>query len=288
MTTRLPFYSALAALLLLAGCVTTVPDPSPPPGPFPNAAGAALGADNAPAVSGDAGPGAADVYKLTLPADLANTNGLLYAEAVPGTGAAPDALSLTLFDSTGTAVLASSSADFFGPGPAPSAARIGAARVGAQAITVTRVCNGPCVLARVPQTPNQEDVFYVRVEATQSAPYALYLFTGSFADTGEPANDERNTAVTVTGSETGALETLNDSDWYRSSAAATRVTLNSSAAALSPRAEIFLEDGTSVASVPAGQPFVSTLAPQRFLVRVFADTPRAAVAGVSTYNLMFE
>ena len=283
MTTRLPFYSALAALLLLAGCVTTVPDPSPPPGPFPNAANVALGADNAPAVSGDAGPGAADVYKLTLPADLANTNGLLYAEAVPATGAAPDALSLTLFDSTGAAVLASSSADFFGPGTAPSAARIGA-----QAITVSPICRGPCVLARVPQTPNQEDVFYVRVEATQTAPYALYLFTGSFADTGEPANDERNTAVTVTGSETGALETLGDSDWYRSSAAATRVTLNSSAAALSPRAEIFLEDGTSVASVPAGQPFVSTLAPQRFLVRVFADARRAAVAGGSTYNLMFE
>ena len=286
MTTR-PFYSGLATLLLLAGCVTTLP-PSPPPGPFPSAAAVSLGADNTPAVSGDAGPGAADIYRLTLPADLVNTDRLLYAEAVPAAGAATDALSLTLFDSAGAAVLSSSSADFFGPGGAPSTARAGAARVGAQAIRVAPICRGPCVLARVPQTPNQEDVFYVRVEGTQTAPYALYLFTGPFADTGEPINDARNTAVTVTGSETGALETLGDEDFYRSSAAATRVTLSSSASALSPRAEIFLEDGTSVGLVPVNQPFVSTLAPQRFLVRVFADARRAAVAGDSTYTLTFK
>lgn len=281
MTTRLPFLSGLAALSLLAGCVTV--DPPAPPGPFPNAADVALGADNAPVVSGDAGPGAADIYRLTLPADLANTNGLLYAEAQGTAGAAPDALSLTLFDSAGEAVLASSSPDFFGPGPAPSATR-----VGAQAISVAPVCRGPCVLARVPPTPGQEDVVYVRVEATQTAPYALYLFTSPFADTGEPVNDERNTAVTVTGSETGALETLNDSDWYRSSAAATRVTLSSSAAALSLRAEIFLEDGTPAGAISVGQPYSSTLAPNRFIVRVFSDARRAAVAGASTYALTFE
>ena len=288
MTTRLPFCSGLAALLLLAGCITTLP-PSPPPGPFPNAVNVALGADNAPAVSGDVGPGAADVYKLTLPADLANTNGLLYAEAVPpATGVAPDALSLTLFDSTGTAVLASGSADFFGPGGAPSAARVGAARVGAQAITVAPICRGPCVLARVPPTPNQEDVYYVRVEGAQAASYALFLFTSTFADTGEPVNDARNTAVTVTGSETGALETLGDEDFYRSSAAATRVTLRSSATALSLRAEIYGENGTLIQAVPVGTPFVSTFAPERFLVRVFSDARRAAVAGGSTYTLTFE
>lgn len=287
MTTFPPFRS-LTALLLLGGCVTAIVEPNPPPGPFPNASDVSLGSSATPILNDEATATTPDVYKFTLPAELADTNALLYAEVVGAVGTAPDALSVTLYDSAGEALLTSSSPDFFESAELPTPARTVTSTVTPQAIRVAPVCRGPCVLERLPQTPGQEDVVYLEVEATQNVPYALYLYTDVFADTGETANDNRNTAVVVTGSETGALETLGDSDFYRSSTAATQVRLESSAAALSLRAEIFLEDGTPAGFAAVGQPYSSTLAPNRFLVRVYADTPRAAVAGRSTYALTFE
>ena len=283
MTTRPLVYPGFAALLVLAGCVTVPAQPTPPAGPFPGAADVGLGSSAEPVREGEAAAGAPDVFRLTLPAELANTNGLLYAEVAGAAGTPPDALTVTLYDSAGAALLTSRRADFF------TAAEATPARpVAPQAVTVRPICRGPCVLTPTPPTPDQEDVFYVEVESAQDAAYSLYLFTDAFADTNEPANNDRNTAVTVAGSETGALEAVGDEDFYRSSAAATGVSLESGAAALALRAEIFLEDGTPVTSVPAGTPFTSALAPQRFLVRVYSDARRAAVAGSSTYALTFE
>lgn len=281
MTTRPLVYASFAALLALAGCVTVPAQPTPPAGPFPNAADVALGSSSAPVRTGEATAAAPVVYKLTLPADLANTNRLLYAEAVGADGTPPEALTVRLYDSAGTALLTSSSPDFFTAAETPTPAR----PVAPQAVTVTPICRGPCVLTRTPETP---DVFYLEVTATQNVPYSLYLYTEAFADAGEPGNNDRNTAVTVTGNETGALETLGDEDFYRSSTSVTRVSLESGAAALALRAEVFLEDGTLAGSAAVGQAFSSAFAPQRFLVRVYSDARRAAVAGDSVYTLTFE
>lgn len=278
-----------ALLVSLSSCVTPIVDP--PLGPFPGAVALTLGTGADPVRSDEVGTAQTDVYKVTVPADPAATGDLLYFEAVPAT---PVKLRLTLYNGDGEPVLQSDSADYFGPsGAAQTATR----PLTDQAIGVVPICRGPCVLEPAPLTPGQpERVYYLKVEAPADAAgvavegvaYGLYLYSDVFSDTGEPVNNDRNTAVSVSGDATGALETLGDEDWYRADTAATRISLASGAAALSLRAEVFFENGTVVSSVPVGTPFTLPQAPQRFLVRVYADIDRAAVAGDSTYTLTFE
>jgi hypothetical protein len=145
--------------------------------------------------------------------------------------------------------------------------------------------------------PTDDDsTIYVRVAATGDlAAYSLYVYGTDFVDTGEP-NNTADTAVDVPvvlgiGSDSGAIEVMGDTDWYRPEGPVGTVSLTLGANVpdqLDLIATVHAADGSSevLATLDRDNPGFSG-PPERYYVRISEDSDRAAVAARSNYTVTF-
>jgi hypothetical protein len=144
---------------------------------------------------------------------------VIYGVTVPG--GRPPALflevdnagvELEVYNEDGTFFDMSASPSFFFAGDRTQAVTPGDAALQSVA-TLTR-CIGPCVIRR---TRAQSETVFVRLVNTtgSTVSYQFYAYTRSFDDENEPNNGTRANAVPFSSDEAGALETLEDQDWFQ-------------------------------------------------------------------------
>lgn len=203
--------AAAAAMLALAACVITPFDPTIEdtftaqvvewPGGDPTA--------RIPSIT--LREGRTIYYRVDVPSDRRD---LIYAEVV-GAGVAGD-VRIAFVNDFGFKRAVSTSPDFFASsvgGLAPSGGEpSGSGDLGGRSISAQFTCLGPCVALRATGTS-----YLVEIENTAGSPrtFDLYGYTMDFSDEDEP-NDGASSAVAVGGAAVlqGAIETLDDEDWF--------------------------------------------------------------------------
>ena len=206
--TRLPSIAAVAVLAaVLAACqvsITPTPTPTFPPsssGSFP--AEVYVPTSGQPPQVQASGTLAAQetrYYRVFMPS---STRDLLYAE-VDGTD-----LRVTLYTNGGSVRAVSESSRTFGPNAASLAA---ASEVGTSSLTTNFFCVGPCAAI---EPTSSSYVIGVRNMANSPRPFDLFGYTMDATDENEP-NDASGAATAFGASDapTGAIEALNDVDWF--------------------------------------------------------------------------
>ena len=238
-----------------------------------------LGAERYPAtddkdavvLSGALAPGASQVLAIDLSAELAATGEALVIELGQN-------LRLAVHDENRLPYASSTSPAFFAAGLDAFSA-LGPSELGAQGIGVARACRGACVIREA--APGTS---YVRVSnpANTAQAFTLYAYVGGFDDGGEDANDARDTAVALEGSDQGAIETIGDQDYYRVSQAGALGFASGSALEL--RAEVSQADGALLATLRPGESYARAFPGD--VVRVYEDgDDRAGAASASRYAL---
>lgn len=287
----------LSLCLMLVACqVTIIPNPEPEE-PFDGrtptevafASGKPTSTDDA--VLRDVALDAGDPLLLLISLDAAQAaaNDLVYV-MVDG-----DVL-VTAYDVENNrerAVLASSDADWYGLPDDPDLATASAG-VAPATIDVGRsvVCIGPCLARAAPSTAAE---FYVEVVALSDTSADVYAFAETYTDTEEP-NDSSFDAQLVTisagfGETLGAIELLDDRDWYGSGSAVNRVLVSdvpASNPALDFQARVYDSSGAFLADVPLNTCFDPPDAgTEQLFVEVRVVNDRAAASSASDYRVEF-
>ncbi len=254
--------SLLLLSLVLAACSIVVG----PLDPFPNATAVSSADPTTAAVAGTLSNNETIVYKVDVSAT--RSKDLLYAEA-------DQDLDLTVYRADGSVYASSNSADGFSSGLAGLGATVQGMQ--AQAIGVDVFCRGSCVIAKA-----TTDSVFVKVTNRAASPknFKLFVFGDTYADTNEPANDSAATAPLVNNSDSGAIETLGDVDYYEMTANGT-VRFDTKTTALDIRA--YVEDTTFV--LRDGETY-EALAGDIVRVEVNGKS-QAAASAVSSYTLSY-
>lgn len=157
--------------------------------------------------------GRAIYYRVDMPSDRRD---LLYAEVV---GASADGdVRISFVSDLGFTRAVSDRRAYFASGLGGLAMGVAGGQadpdaVGGRSISAQYACLGPCVAVRA--TAND---YLVRIENTAGSPrtFDLYGYTMPFSDEEEP-NDTTSSAVAFGGAAVlqGAIETLDDDDWFR-------------------------------------------------------------------------
>lgn len=203
----------IGVTLAVAAC-RTAPPPPPPPADlvFANQD------PGTPVASLSLAPGESINYRLDVPAGVAQAHDVIYLEL----DSTPNGV-LELRNAGYWGVLASSaSPDRFVrgalpgvPQPNPGATAVGdvapAEQLEPQAVNENRACLGPCVIFRPEST-----TYHVRVlnDTGSQLTADLYAYGYALQDSGEPQNDSRQTAPVLAATNAGAIETLNDTDFW--------------------------------------------------------------------------
>jgi hypothetical protein len=281
---RLPFAFLLAALILSA-CNFTVNPPGDGDGGITADVTAAPDRDSPAVASGSLTDGESRLYRVAVPADV-SAGELVRVEL----DTAENAL-LAVLDAEREELLVSRSADWFGP--ADSLLQSAAAPA-PLAITVTIPCRGTCI-----QLPagTAGDEFFVRVTAGGDlGAFELFLYGTDFEDTGEPnGSAEEATQVPLeagTISDSGAIETSGDADWYQPEVPVTGISFIVGVnvpAELDLTARVFAEDDltTPLAVLDRSEGEFAAETAGRYLVAVSEETDRAGPASASRYELSF-
>lgn len=194
-------------------------------------------------------------------------------------------LNLTFYGPSGSALSSSSSPSYFASGTlglSSLAASVAPAGASTQGIAVTRTCLGSCVVQKL-----DSGTFYIRVanQTSSTSTVHIYAFVRSYDDLGEPGNDTQSGALTLaagSSGDSGAIETLRDTDFWIMGATGT-LTFDGGTA-VNARADVF--DGTSGAFVTTVLPGGSTSVFAGDVVEVYAKgDARAGVSGTSGYFL---
>lgn len=136
---------------------------------------------------------------------------LFHAEAV---GNQP--VTVLVMDSNGQPLASSASSTYFVGGLGAASLALPSAQVAPAAIATSDVCNGPCVLV-----PAQSAYYYVEIRntASSSATVNLWFYGTPYGDAYETGNNSRTgtpaTLTSTTGSESGAIETVGDVDYWK-------------------------------------------------------------------------
>jgi hypothetical protein len=202
-------------------------------------------------------------YRVEVPSSAGD---LLYVE-VEGD---PD-LRIALLRSSGATIGVSQSPTYF----ASSISNLSAASgVGPQAIEVAYACLGPCVATRT-----SASTYYVRVEnrSGSTRTFDLLAYTFDHNDTYEP-NDGTSSAVGLSGAGdySGAIETLDDVDYFVYTGTSTRE-LDFDAFNANLGLVLQIENG------PTLSPGDSNVIQQNERFRVFSDIGRAGPSSTSGY-----
>lgn len=186
-------------------------------------------------------------------------------------------LDLVVYRSNANVYASSSSAQFFATGELGVQTDLEVAEIG---VTVT--CRGSCVIRDA-----NESSFLVKVtnESSSGLQVKLFAYAEDYQDQGEFANDTLAGAVPLGASQSGAIESLGDIDFYA-------VTINgslslNSVSSVGIRGEIYDAFGNFIDDLVPGGPGVRTVAGD--YVQIFAqNNERAAASASSLYNLSIE
>lgn len=162
---------------------------------------------------------------------------------------------------------------------APTGAEEGAS-LDPLAISVARVCVGPCVL--LPGSAGGATLTVHNPGAT-SRTVTVHLTAEPFADLNEPNEVCANAAPLGRGTDSGATELVGDTDWFELTASG-HLTFDASPA-IAMRAELFDVGCTNARTLQSGVP--TTVAAGQ-LVRVRALSDEAGPAGASAYYLTLD
>lgn len=246
-----------------------------------------------------------DYYKVNVPTSL---NGNLIYFTVEGQN-----LELTLYDANKTAVRESDSPNFFGA----IGSGLSGSSLNNQAIVVEpkSSCRGPCILIE-----KASGTVYLRVKVKSgSTNYKLYSFTGNHRDDSDPQNNPTikngqifcdnikvSAIVTVPTNKahTGAIETVEDVDCFRTKEKVNKVTLQTfSTTTITATAYVYLNTKLlgKIIAPPRGAATQNlttnaiVTVPTNNIVTVIVvggdpnkNEKRAAVADKSKYKLTFE
>lgn len=213
--------------------------------------------------------GTSRVYRINTPA--------LSAQALIVELSQPLALSVFNADPQRSLFASSASAEFFAKGDKGLSSALNA-----QGISINTFCRGSCVY----QNAASVATVFAKVENKSASPvsFDLFAYSEAYSDTGEPANNTVVTAPELKDADSGALEVLDDVDYYRVGKAGT-LRFVSSNEVVSPRAQILSANNDLIATLEPNQIQVVSVG---MVVKVFASTERAAAASVSRYILTIE
>jgi hypothetical protein len=208
-------------------------------------------------------------FAIVVTADIAESGSALFFEATQSSGTG---LTLTTFSSDLSVYASSSAPNLFVSGA------LDESLLSPQGIAESYVCLGPCV-AR----DSQEETFYVRLTNTSSVSinYSLFAYVKNYDDTGEDENDQVATAIDLTTSDTGAIESLGDVDFYDIQSAGTLRFNNTTQ--VDTIAVVRDAQGNEIFRLRNGEMRAVSVG-QRLEVKSESDE-RAAPAGASTYGL---
>ncbi len=225
------------------------------------------------------------VFDLIVPAGSAGSYDVFYVEIDANLP-----LELRRSSNYGLLVASSSGPGFFASGSGAlstssaeaeesAAAGAGQAAIEPEAIGVSRVCGGSCVIRPI------GDNLHARVRNTSgtSREVTLYFFVDVFQDEFEPENDSRPGAPPLGADDQGAIELIGDTDFWLAPSRR-EVLLTQAAGALPVRAVVVNHNGVAVSELySSGDSFEVC---EGFYVRVAAAVSnRAAAPGTSLYTL---
>jgi hypothetical protein len=216
-------------------------------------------------------PGASKLYVVSVDQATADAGQALYIEI-------DKTIELTVFDANRTAFASSTSADFFASG------LTGLASFTTQAVPRLVNCRGACVIQDA-----EAEVHYVKIENSSASTLEVdfFAFVEDYGDSGEDENDTEATALTLTraAGDSGAIESLGDSDFYKVGESGDLLFISQSSIGLQADVEDTsgeirtvlptTDDTTTVIRLVAGD-----------LIRVYIDgNSKAADANSSFYSL---
>jgi hypothetical protein len=184
-------------------------------------------------------------------------------------------LEVQLYNNSGTVLASSRSAAFFERESSSLVVR----DLSAQAISINWFCLGACIIEDAATQTR-----FVRVRNTTGAnvDFDLFVYARDYVDTGEPENDQLATAVPLTVSDAGAIESLGDVDYYE--VLNSGLLLFSSDASIGIQAQIVDSLDRSI-----GEPLLPGESDQVVVgdfVRVSSVDGRAGAQDVSGYDLL--
>ena len=270
---------ALGALSALAAC-NFLPHPI-----FPDATRVTATNDaTAPIATGQLLVDEEVVYAIFVPSAVVNQRPLLYLEVEVLNLLAE--VEITAHDLLGRAYAQSDSPDHFSA-PVVSGRALSAdgdAPMAVQSIVPTILCRGPCILQ-----PAEVTTVYLKIRNTgfDSTNYNLYAFTEAYSDTNEPINNTLGGAVEFGGSIQGALETLDDVDFYLTARPVRSIRIAGPTGPVTVLPTAVLTDyvtGASRGEVAPGTT-ITFEPPVRVQMRVSSDNDRAGPSASSFYEI---
>lgn len=229
--------------------------------------------DNVPVASGTLEAGESITFTATTSSSTANAGDLTYFEVTTQEDTSP--IEIQVFNPDGSPYAFSTSPEFFAPLTTTVTA---ASFLTPSAIVVEKSCRGPCVL-QATEVGTVEVV--LRNDTNSALVYELYAYVDNYGDAGEPVNDDRTGATSLGASETGALETVNDEDFFEVMQGGTLTLSTQTGVAIALRAEIIGSTG-SVDTIGPDESFPVLTGD---IIRVYSDSGRAGPSSTSTYTL---
>ncbi len=190
-----------------------------------------------------------------------------------------DALEVNVYSASGSAILTSTSPDYFGP--------VGSASTGvsAQQVDTTISCNGPCAAIR----PSSEEQIYVSVDSSGAQTFDLYVVGVDFTDETEPNGSIREPA-SLAQDQAAAIEFVGDEDFFQSENDVSSVSISTDTPELELRFDVYSESGRVLGSGTPGEPFTlpNNQSAQQLIVSVTSQSDRAGVGGSANYGVSFD
>ncbi len=254
-----------SAVLLLSACKIVIEPPVRQPD-----ATVAAGNDADTAVGNYSVPAGGD---LLVRVNVNTERPLLYIELSRD-------MELEVFNASRVRLASSRSSNFFGAGTDG----LSSSSLESQAITLALACEGSCVILN--RATSSHYYALIRNTSGSSQNVSLWAFGDFPADEFEGDNETASTLATydVSGAmESGAIETLNDVDYWRVIGTGT-VVFDAPNSALAMVAEVFNPSGSSRTAGPYtnGQSFTVYA---NELIRVSSSNSRAGASQVSDYYL---
>lgn len=227
-------------------------------------------------VTSSLGAGSTNYWTINVPADVAASGKALFIDVFPRVDVP---LQLTVYNADRTPFASSTSNRFFAPGETAFATP----QVLAPAAIVpeqSSTCLGACVIQSA-----KPGILFVKVTnpQTTAVTYDLYAFVANFADDGEDANDQLNSAISLSTTQLGAIEELNDIDYYSVAVSGRTFTFSTASEAgdLSLQATV-IRGGQRLAPINSGG---SVAVQQNDIIEVKSATNRASDYRLKTYTV---
>ena len=273
MRTRIGLLVVSIMLVALTACQTEGGPTPPQPAPSPEPTELEATTDGSEAVTEyRLLPGEEIVFAIRVPRER---EGALFLEVDK------EGLAVQVFNPDETFFAESLSPKFFQGRDRTQAAA--SEHLSTQAVITPTQCRGACVIRR---TRAQGEVVFVVIENTTNSPitFNLYAYTRAFDDENEPVNNRREDAIPFDRAASGALETLEDQDWFEVTRTGTLFFTAQADSPIGHRAAVFSPGATSPRRIIEPGDSVPVIAGDRLQVYADPELNRAGPASTSRYS----